>query len=55
MGAEFYFTITYLPFLALQGMSLAAGGRTGELMGGISYIFAIGATCSYVMFISKIV
>ena len=55
MSAQFYFTMSYLPFLSLQGMALAVGGRIGRLFERVSYAFAVASVCSYIIFLDKII
>ena len=55
MSSQFYFTITYLAFLALQGMAIATGGKIGKFFGITSYVFAIASICSYTIFLDKII
>ena len=55
MSAQFYFTMSYLPFLSLQGMALATGGKIGKLFERVSYVFAVASVCSYIIFLDKII
>ncbi len=54
MTPQIYFAATYVPFLALQGMSVVKGGKTGKMLRNVSYLFGLAAIFSYVMFIEKI-
>ena len=54
MTPQIYFAATYVPFVALQGMSVVMGGKTGKTLRNASYFFALAAIFSYVMFIDKI-
>ena len=49
------FAISYVPFVALQGMSLAIGGTKGKLYGRISLLFGILTLCFYLVFLLKII
>ena len=54
MTPQIYFAATYVSFVALQGMSIAKGDRTGKILRKVSYPFGLAAIFSYVMFIEKI-
>ena len=54
MIPQIYFAATYVPFVALQGMSVVMGGKTGKMLRNVSFLFGLTAIFSYVMFIEKI-
>ena len=54
MTPQIYFAATYVPFVALQGMSVVTGGKTGKMLRNVSSLFGLAAIFSYVMFIEKI-
>ena len=54
MNPQMIFAITYVPLVALQGMSLAAGGNTGKIYGRLSLFFGVLTICSYMVFLSEI-
>jgi hypothetical protein len=54
MIPQIYFAATYVPFVALQGMSVVKGGKTGKMLRNVSYLFALAAIFSYATFIEKI-
>ena len=54
MNPQIYFAATYVSFVALQGMSIVKGGRTGKILKNVSYLFGLAAIFSYAMFIEKI-
>jgi hypothetical protein len=55
MTAQMIFAISYVPLVAFQGMSLATGGDLGKIYGRFSLLFGVLATCSYLVFLSKII
>ena len=54
MTPQIYFAATYVPFVALQGMSVVMRGKTGKMLRNVSYLFSLAAIFSYAMFIEKI-
>ena len=54
MTSQMIFAISYVPFVALQGMSLALGGDAGKLYGKLSLVFGGLTACSYLVFLLKI-
>jgi len=54
MIPQIYFAATYVPFVALQGMSIVMEGKTGKMLRNASYLFGLAAMFSYAMFIEKI-
>jgi len=55
MSPQMFFAISYVPLVALQGMSLAIKGNTGRIYGRISLFFGALTICSYLVFLSKII
>jgi len=55
MSPQMFFAISYVPLVALQGMSLAVGGNAGKIYGKISLFFGASTICSYLVFLSKII
>ena len=54
MTPQMFFAISYVPLVALQGMSLAVGSSKGRLYGRISLFFGVLTLCSYLVFLLKI-
>jgi len=54
MSAQMIFAISYVPFVALQGMSLAVRGTICKLYGRTSLFFGVTTICSYLVFLSEI-
>ena len=54
MTSQLIFAISYVPFVALQGMSSAADENTGKLYGRLSLFFGTLTLYSYSVFLSKI-
>jgi len=55
MTTQMLFALSYVPLVALQGMSLAVGGDLGKLYGKLSLFFGVLAICSYLVFLLKII
>ena len=53
MTPQIYFAATYVPFVALQGMSIVKGGKTGKILKNVSYLFGLAAIFSYITFIER--
>ncbi len=54
MNPQIYFAAMYVPFVALQGMSVVMAGKRGKMLRNVSYLFGLAAIFSYAMFIEKI-
>ena len=54
MIPQILFAFGFVPFVALQGMSIALSGRTGGTLRKISYLFALIAVTSYGMFLKEL-
>tara|TARA_B100000929_G_C15468519_1_gene407035 strand:- start:316 stop:483 length:168 start_codon:yes stop_codon:yes gene_type:complete len=55
MTAKILFAFSFVALVGLQGVSLALNGRTGKVLGRVSYLFAVIAICSYAVFIKDVI
>tara|TARA_B100001996_G_C18442382_1_gene508899 strand:+ start:66 stop:236 length:171 start_codon:yes stop_codon:yes gene_type:complete len=54
MTVQMIFAISYVSFVALQGMSLALGGSMEKTYSILSLLFGALTLCSYLVFLLKI-
>jgi hypothetical protein len=55
MSAQFFFSITYVPFVIFIAMSCLYKGQKARIFKILSAICAIIATASYVIFIKNLI
>tara|TARA_B100000929_G_scaffold273659_1_gene246214 strand:+ start:352 stop:519 length:168 start_codon:yes stop_codon:yes gene_type:complete len=55
MTAKILFAFSFVSLVGLQGVSIALGGKIGKVLGRFSYLFAVIAVCSYVVFLKDLI